>query len=220
MQFPWYKKCLSYFYEIPIEERTSSFSKKLSVSLHKGRIKLSTEKAIYSEADHYFNFVEVFRKIEFNPDQIYHILVLGLGLGSIPYMLQKKFNIQANYDLVEIDPVVIHLFNHYVKSEISGNCNVIQMDAKKFVELDKNSYDILCIDLFIDRVIPTEFNREEFIASLRQRISPNGFIVFNRLTETTEDRMNDEKFGLLFKKYFTDCKVVPVLSNSMYIGKI
>ena len=87
---PFWKKILSYFFEFHIESAPSEINPHLYVSLNRGRYQLSTANAIYSFEDLYDNFFDAFKKVNLDQYPIKNVLVLGLGLGSIPLMLEKN----------------------------------------------------------------------------------------------------------------------------------
>lgn len=73
-----------------IKETRSEINPELKVYLSLGRLKLITGNAIYSYEDKYINFVEAFNFINIKNKSVKGALVLGLGLGSIPYILEKN----------------------------------------------------------------------------------------------------------------------------------
>ena len=97
----------SYFTDICLEKQECDFSDNLEVICRKGRFALCTENAVYSYDDLYYNFRGVFNKIDLNSLKVKDVLVLGLGLGSVPLLLEKIFKKNYTYTLVEIDPVVV-----------------------------------------------------------------------------------------------------------------
>ena len=88
----WFKKYWSYISPVHLESIQGLENQTLSVYMSNGRYQLTTENAIYSYDDLYANFSLAFEKLDWKqfPEKS-HVLVLGLGLGSIPYMLEKKF---------------------------------------------------------------------------------------------------------------------------------
>ncbi|HAI57462.1 MAG TPA: hypothetical protein DCM04_05945, partial [Saprospirales bacterium] len=60
MKTPKWKYLLSYLMEVHLESSSSEHNEYLHVSLNKGRLQLSTANAIYSYADKYENFYNIF----------------------------------------------------------------------------------------------------------------------------------------------------------------
>jgi len=96
MEIPKWKRWLSYLMEVHLESSSSEHNEELHVSLSKGRLQLSTANAIYSYADKYENFYKTFEQVELN-EKVDDVLILGFGLGSIPYMLESKFGKKYRY---------------------------------------------------------------------------------------------------------------------------
>ena len=113
MKQPKWKRLLSYLFEIHIESTSSDYNPHLYVSLQKGRYQLSTANAIYSFEDLYDNFSDAFKEIDLDQLNVQNVLILGFGLGSIPIILEQKFNKKYFYTGVEIDEEVLYLANKY-----------------------------------------------------------------------------------------------------------
>lgn len=219
MQFPWYLKLLSYFFDIKLEECSSNVSKKLTVYLSRGRLKLCSEHAVYSEADHYYNFYEVFKKLDFKKKTFENTLVLGLGLGSIPWMLEKKFNLSSHYDIAELDNAVITLFNKFVKRDLNSPPNIFHTDAADFINTRADQfYKLICVDIFIDRKVPDQFMSNEFLWNLKKILHQQGMIIMNTLVENKEEINKDKLFESHFSQVFPNYTTMKILSNKMYIG--
>ncbi|MEO6189604.1 MAG: hypothetical protein ABIO44_03740 [Saprospiraceae bacterium] len=217
MRFPWYKIWLSYLTDVTIEETASILNPKLIVYLSKGRIKLCTPNAIYSEADHYYNFTEIFENIKISNLKIPKTLVLGLGLGSIPFMLEKIFHVETEYKLIELDPIIIDLFNKYVKDDLSSPMNIILMDAFEFMTTNTQKYYLICVDIFIDRTTPIIFEQNEFLSKLKDALNETGIIIYNRLLENNKDKALNQSFDHLFNSFFPNRFIQKVKYNEMYV---
>lgn len=219
MNFKWHQRLLSYLYDIPLEENHSEYSDRLQVYLCNNRLKLTAGSAIYSEEDNYYNFTEVFKKINIKKLNINKVLVLGLGLGSIPVMLEKKFGLFYNYDLIEIDPAIIRLFQKYVAPGLQSKIQVFERDALSFIQENTQKYDLICVDLFINRIVPAQFTSEEFISDLSKAMNPNAKLIFNRLIpDTIDESIEQEKMLVILKKYFSEVTIINIVSNRMYVG--
>jgi len=81
---PAWKKILSYFFELPLETILSNQQLPLTVCYHRGRFQLYSENAIYSWDDLYTQFRDVFNYLSIEIKEKKEVLLLGLGLGSIP----------------------------------------------------------------------------------------------------------------------------------------
>ena len=121
MRKVWWKQLFSYIWPIQLEILSSEYHEQLEVLLINGRYQLCTEKAIYSYGDLYSNFNQAFSKLNFHDWHGKKVLVLGLGLGSIPTLLEKIYHLNCEYTIIEIDDTVIYLANKYTLPSIHSS---------------------------------------------------------------------------------------------------
>jgi len=164
LTIPRWKYYLSYLTELHIESAPSEHNPHLYVSLRKGRYQLATANAIYSYGDLYDNFSDAFQTI--NLEGIENALLLGFGLGSIPYMLEKKFHKEYYYTGVEIDENVLYLANKYVLPELHSPISLLPTDAATYVSYCQEQFDLICMDVFLDDTIPAIFETKTFLQQL------------------------------------------------------
>lgn len=206
---PKWKQLLSYVYEFDIESVGSAVNEVLHISYSRGRYQLSTENAIYSFGDLYTNFYYAFDRLDLEKLAINNVLILGFGLGSIPLMLEQNFKQNYNYTGVEIDEEVIYLANKYVTSELESAIEMVCTDALMFLEINEEKYDMICVDLFLDDIIPEQFEQQDFLINVKNRLSENGVLLYNRLALTSQDQLESETF---FEMEF-----LPVFPNGRYL---
>lgn len=206
---PFWKKILSYLFEFHIESAPSEINPHLYVSLNKGRYQLCTAHAIYSFEDLYDNFFEAFRIIDLDSFPIKNVLVLGLGLGSIPTMLEKNFKKKYNYTAVEIDESVIYLASKYALPQLESPVQTICTDAFAYVMQCEEQFDMVCMDVFLDDVVPENFEENLFLEKLKQLVNPEGILLFNRIALKPKD---EEKTRQFYEKKFQ-----PVFPNGSYL---
>lgn len=192
MKQPWWKRLLSHFSDQLIEHTGSEYNEDLYLLLVKGRYQLVTDKVIYSYEDKYDNFFDVFKKIPL--DQIQSCLILGFGLGSIPFMLEKKYKKKINYTGIEIDEEIIYLASEYVLDELKSHIDLIHTDAEVFMEINEEKYDLICVDLFINDDIPEQFQENYFLDLCKDALTKEGKLVYNCLYLTNKDRKYSTRF--------------------------
>ncbi len=122
------------------------------------------------------------------------VLMLGLGLGSVPWMLERHFGLGFRYTAVELDEAVVYLAQKYALGELTSPMEIVCVDALAFVEQDDRCYDLVIMDVFRDALIPSAFQTLSFLEHLRSRLSPNGVLLFNFLARTAEDRRRADRF--------------------------
>ena len=219
----WLKKMLSYACEIPLETRHSQFSNSLKVSLLDGRFLLSTEKAVYSYQDLYHNFRSAFEQLplEILSPQA-RVLVLGMGMGSIPHLLEHTFQKKEYvYTLVELDPVVVELAQKYTLPLLRSKYFLEVGDAYNFVINNSKSklYELICVDIFIDENTPSLFETAEFLSKTKQLLAPKGLLVYNRLCSNTSQKETTNQFiTSVFEPIFPNHQIIEAKQNRMLIG--
>ena len=206
---PSWKKILSHLFEFHIESAPSELNPHLYVSLSRGRYQLSTANAIYSFEDLYDNFFESFKKINLDKYPIQNVLILGFGLGSIPTMLEKNFEKKYKYTAVEIDESVIYLASKYALPELESPIEIICADAFAYVMQCQQKFDMICMDVFLDDIIPDAFEEDIFLRKLKTLVNKNGILLFNRLASKPQDIENTKIF---YKKNFK-----PIFPNASYL---
>jgi spermidine synthase len=217
VHIPAWKKLMSYFTEVVLEHTTSDYNEELTVSLIQGRLQLSTREAIYSYEDKYDNFFQCFQKMEL-PDKA-NVLLLGFGLGSIPFMLENNFDKKYSYTGIEIDNTVIYLASKYVLNNLKSDIQAVQADALVYVSQDTNRYDMIAMDIFISEKIPAPFETAEFLSGLHENLSPNGILIFNRLAKTEKEIQTTEAyFKDIFLPRFPNATYLQVKGNRVLIS--
>jgi len=227
-RIPWWKYLLSYFMEFELEKLESQHSGELSVCVSDGRLQLNAERAIYSWEDKYDNFLKAFQFV-FEDDNEglgrgpkvdpFSLLVLGYGMGSIPYMLEKNFGKSFDCTGVELDEDVIYLANKYGGYGLKASVQVVQSSADIFVYTTEETYDIICIDIFIQDKIPPEYLAEGFLTTVKSRLAQGGYIFFNHLSNKEEEQVFSQKyFDTIFKKHFGVSRLLDVGGNYILIG--
>lgn len=213
-------KLRSFVSPVMVEEVSSSYNPILQVMLRNGRYQLLTENAVYSYADLYDNFSKIFDKIRIKGLQIKEVLILGFGLGSIPYMLEKIYEQKYYYTAVEIDPEVLRLAEKYVMHELQSPIDFVCTDAAIFVEVCEEKFDLICMDVFSDDTTPEEFYDIDFLENLNNLLAPNGILIFNKLAASLEDKATAKKFFReRFLKVFTEGGYLDVTGNYMLINR-
>ena len=138
------QRWLSYLWEIQIDYRHSDINDDLIVLLSQGRYQLCSANAIYSYEDKYANFSNIFRDhLNFDTWKGQDILLLGLGLGSIPITLDQIESKRWSFVAVEIDPAVCELAALYGYPKIQSPIQTVIGDAVSFVSGHDDKYDMI-----------------------------------------------------------------------------
>jgi spermidine synthase len=215
-----WKKWLSHLFEFHVESAPSEHNPHLYVSLNRGRYQLSTANAIYSHEDLYTNYLQAFQRLPLDELPIEEVLVLGLGLGSVPFMLERHFGKRYYYTAVEIDENVIDLAHRYCLNQLDSPITAICADAYAYMLQNEQTYDLICMDIFLDDVVPPLFESLEFLEALRDSLSPQGLLLYNRLARTPEDREQSRVFFEgPFREIFPEAACLDVSYNWMLLNR-
>lgn len=220
-QIPRWKYWLSYLMELHIESTSSDYNPHLYVSLKRGRYQLSTANAVYSYGDLYDNFAETFNRYRWDRHNPQEVLLLGLGLGSIPLLLEQVHNRICHFTAIEIDDAVTDLAYRYVLADLEAPINMITADASIAVQqLPSEQYDLICVDIFDDDKVPPVFESTTFLRACQQLLAPKGVLLFNRLAHTPEDRTASITFFReIFELIFPDGQLLEVADNYMLVNR-
>ena len=214
----------SYLHAIPLEEASSAYNPYLQVSLRRGRIRLCAANTTYSYQDLYVNFYTVFKRLQLQRRRLSKVLVLGFGLGSIPYMLQRRFGQQGTqYVGVDIDDVILRLAEKYMPADILSNLTLHCADALEWVKIPDNrpkeGYDLVAVDIFIDRNTPSPFTSVEFLTAAKALLNPKtGVLAYNALADVPEQRQIAQQFyDQTFSQVFEHALPIHTTYNLMLV---
>jgi len=214
LNIPLWKKYLSYLKDVPLDHRHSEKNGDLTLLLVRGRYQLCTANAIYSFDDLYDNFTDAFRRMNLDAIPGDQVLILGLGLGSIPLMLEKTFHQKFEFTAVEFDEEIVMLQEQYTAPRMESMVDVIIGDAYIFVKTTAQKFDLICIDIFIDEKIPAPFKTSKFIEDIKNLLTPQGIVLFNHLGITPKDRKETTRyFNEIFKPIFPKGHLLSIKGN-------
>jgi len=113
----------------------------------------------------------------FNPEPR-HILVVGLGGGSLSKYCQRQFP-QAHTTTLEINPDVIALRDQFLVPPDSDRFQVVEVDACDYLARSDVQADIILLDGYDAAGLPICLCAEPFYANCRQALSAQGVLVTN-----------------------------------------
>jgi spermidine synthase len=212
---PALQKLLSYFLPVRIQRVHSAISGTMHIDLVNGRYQLYTGNAVYSYEDKYTSYATALRNADFDPNK--PALVLGLGLGSIPFLLQSKHAYTGPITCIEIDPVIIDMAaRYYPSAEGWKNIEVIQDDAISFLQHNTKKYALIAMDLFVGEEIPYPCWEKQFLINLKNSLSPGGTLLVSRLIER---RMEEDSLWNNLEEIFPNSREIRTNGNMIMIWK-
>ena len=111
-------------------------------------------------------------------EQLNRILVLGVGAGNIPMFLHKHY-LDAQIDVVDIDPQIIALAKQYFNLIEDRRLHIYAQDGRAFIENVQKPYDLIFLDAYTAAGIPKHLATKEFLLSLKKALKPSGAIIAN-----------------------------------------
>lgn len=111
------------------------------------------------------------------------VLVVGLGGGTIPSFLRRRFP-ELVIDAVELDPGVVEAAKSHMGFREDANMHAHVEDGRRFIERTVRPYDIIFLDAFGADSVPYALATREFLQSVRRALSPRGVVVGNIWSRT------------------------------------
>jgi spermidine synthase len=110
-----------------------------------------------------------------------HILVIGLGGGTLPMTLQKLLP-DAQIDAVEIDPAVVRVAQRYFGFREGDRLHVAEQDGRAYIRQAVRSgrhFDLVMLDAYENQYIPEHMLTKEFLEEVRSTLEPGGIVAAN-----------------------------------------
>ena len=186
--YPRWRSWLSYLADHTLERGEGEHGDELAVLLRKGKVLLQSNGAIYSWEDNYYNFRTAFERTEWRRLPGTRCLLLGLGLGSVPQIIEERFGIGLEYVAVEYDAAVAQLAEDYLLYRLRSPITTIVADAEAFVAQCDERFDLVLVDIFVDDEVPRQFDSVAFAKTLAELTVPGGLVISNRLKHRDHDR--------------------------------
>jgi spermidine synthase len=106
------------------------------------------------------------------------VLVVGLGGGTIPGFLRKRFP-GLGIDVVEIDPGVAEVARSHFGFREDAKMHAYVDDGRRFIERSGRLYDIIFLDAFGTDSVPYRLVTREFLVGVSRALTPRGVVIGN-----------------------------------------
>ncbi len=215
-----FKYYSSYLVDRVIERRNSEVSGWIELTVSRGRLRLNTKNATYSYEDLYTVFQKGLKKLPVRKWQLKNILVLGFGLGSVAQILEQYLKNQPEYTAVELDKEVIDLGKKYLDQDFIKRVDYRQQDALKFIQSNKQKFDLIVVDVFVDTDIPEDFRSDLFLNDCKKAMHKKSKLLYNCLTNSKE---KNTEAKVIYKSHFENAfkqhKWIPAEGNVLLFGE-
>lgn len=216
------KKLLSYFVPINIHQKKSKINNNLEVTWNNGQLVLDSKNTNFS----YGSLQRVLKKgleaIGFEQIRGFkNILVLGVAGGSVIKTLVDEVKFTGKITGIEIDPETIHLANKYFGLNEIKNLEIIIDDARNFIQITNQKFDLIIIDIFQDNVMPDFLFEKEFVSKTSKILNSNGTILFNTIVNNSLAQNRNDNFLKLLVSEKIECKRLSEVegNNELFILK-
>jgi spermidine synthase len=173
------KKLLSYLY--PITQKVETHNNGVvEITYDQGKKVLDSANANYSYGS--LQRILKFGLQQIDLDHTRHILLLGLGGGSVIKTLRNEFKYNHKITAVEIDDIILQIAFKEFNIKPNENLELVNDNALFYVRKSKQKYDLIIIDLFIDNAVPKDFYEADFWNNIYNITSKGGSILFNAST--------------------------------------
>jgi spermidine synthase len=105
-------------------------------------------------------------------------LIIGLGGATVVKRMWRDYP-EMRVDAVELDPDVVDVAYRFFALPEDERIRVFVDDGRRFVETAQDTYDIVLVDAFDEDRVPRPLTTEEFMRTLRDRLSPDGVAAYN-----------------------------------------
>lgn len=201
---------------VPVRLKKVSISrrKSLELFLHKKQFRLQYGKVLYSDGHDYFPFKIGLNKVP-HLSRYNSVLVLGAGIGSIGMILQEQFpQKEWRIDFVDISRPILDICTNimelYPNIKARYNC----MDAMEFVATSRTKYDLICVDIFNETIVPEKFLSQVFLHFLQQSMQDHSSLVMNMMFQT---KLQRGVFESVLEQAFPDHECIEEDRNCIYI---
>jgi spermidine synthase len=113
-----------------------------------------------------------------------HVLIIGLGGGTLPSALHKLFP-DVQIDVVEIDPAITKVAKQFFHFSADERLRVFVQDGRVFVNharQQNKKYDWVVLDAFDHQYIPEHLLTQEFLQEVSSVLAEQGIFVANTLS--------------------------------------
>ena len=122
-----------------------------------------------------------------------HVLLLGLGAGSVITILRDELGHAGPITAVEHDPAMIRIANNApFRAGSRQEVKIIEGNAFEVIHELNGPYDLIVVDLFEDRDLPSALAQPATLSRLGALLVPGGELLMNTMAHDVEGRRLQE----------------------------
>jgi spermidine synthase len=135
-------------------------------------------------------------------------------------MLEKKYHQKISCVGVEIDAEIIRLAEKYVLPDLECPIELFCCDAGDFMTQCHTTFDVICVDLFLDALVPPQFEETTFLKMVQKALAPEGILIYNKLAYSDQDKAAAATFfDTKFKEVFPSAMLFDAVGNYMLLNR-
>ena len=135
-----------------------------------------------------------------HPARVY---MAGLGGGRVPLLLHHYLP-STIIDCTDIDPAILKVAKAFFAIRPDERLNVAIEDGRKWLEDQDTLYDIILLDVFLDKgYSPYRMTTLEFFELCRSRLTPGGVVAINVLSSDPFQAAKAHTLGAVFPHLYT-----------------
>jgi spermidine synthase len=212
----WIQLAGSYIWGQRLATYQSKVSGKLEVWMVNGKLVLNSAHANQSYDSLHHVFAHVFEEIQLANQPVRNALLLGLGVGSVPAIIEEELIMNCRITAIEKDPLMIELGKKYFDLKRFKHLQIILDDALHYVESCKKQFELIIIDLFVDNHVPEPFTNKKFLSDLNRLLTKEGFVLFNMIVQTPEQLEQFKRVNQFFNDQDGVTKILePIATNKV-----
>ena len=130
------------------------------------------------------------------------------------YVLRGR-GYSPSFTLVEKDKVVLRLaMELFEATNTQASIDPVCSDAQAFMAQNKNTYDVVFIDVFMGRTVPEFVTTSEFLTLCKASLSTTGRLAFNYIIN---DEQQWENVQRVFTNVFPEHKILDHGINRIFV---
>ncbi|MBR0087765.1 MAG: fused MFS/spermidine synthase [Lachnospiraceae bacterium] len=117
------------------------------------------------------------------------VLILGMGTGTYLTQCSRYFD-NMTFTGVEIDQKITDLSHQYF--QLPDTADVATYDGRAYLNVIKDTYDVIMVDAYQDITIPFQMSSKEFFTLVKDHLTPDGVMVVNmNMRGSGENNINE-----------------------------
>ncbi|HRK58782.1 MAG TPA: fused MFS/spermidine synthase [Candidatus Kapabacteria bacterium] len=213
------KNSLSYIMPMRVKNYHSAINGLVEINITDGTKTLDTHSCNYSYGSLQKILQKGLEEIE-SIDSVKHILILGLGGGSVIQTIREVFHSKAHITAVEIDRLMIDIAQQEFGIDRYAPLTIIHDDAIVFMQHSKQLYNLIIVDVFVQETIPEECLSADFLRRIAQSLTIGGTIIFNTMRDSIEKSTLDSLYDT-FKNNGLSVRIIDRVdkTNTLILAK-